>query len=144
MSNITKLEFAALEVSGKNYVSLMIDLKMQFKSMGISNTIYEYNNCLAQDKMKAQVFLRKHIDEMLRFEHLDITGPSIPWNPLKENFDQKVNEYNSAFFKKVNEYNSALFIIRSQLKYCGQEVTDEDMLEKTYTTFHETNITLMQ
>ncbi|XP_023732790.1 uncharacterized protein LOC111880591 [Lactuca sativa] len=47
-------------------------------------------------------------------------------------------------FKKVNEYNSALFTICSQLKYYGQEVTHEDMLQQTYSTFHAINITLMR
>ncbi|KAL7597018.1 hypothetical protein Lser_V15G30517 [Lactuca serriola] len=128
---------------------------MHLESMGISNAIYEFNNCLAQDKAKAQVFLCKHIDEMLRFEYLDVTDPSILWNLLKERFDHQKevilpnarNEWRTLRFqdfKKVNEYNSALFRICSQLKYCGQEVTDEDMLEKTYSTFHATNITLMQ
>ncbi|KAL7616709.1 hypothetical protein Lser_V15G03438 [Lactuca serriola] len=155
MSNISKLGFAALEVSGKNYVPWMIDVKMHLESMGISNAINEFNNCLAQDKARAQVFLRKHIDEMLRFEYLDVTDPSILWNLLKERFDHQKevilpnarDEWRTLRFqdfKKVNEYNSALFRICLQLKYCGQEVTDEDMLEKTYSTFHATNITLMQ
>ncbi|GJV59043.1 hypothetical protein Tco_1465143 [Tanacetum coccineum] len=47
-------------------------------------------------------------------------------------------------FKKVNEYSSALFRICSQLKFCGQSVTDADMLEKTYSTFHASNMTLQQ
>ena len=89
MSNIAKLEFAALEVSGKNYVTWIIDVKMHLESMGISNAIYEFNNFFAQDKAKAQVFLRKHIDEMLRFEYLDVTDPSILWNLLKERFDHQ-------------------------------------------------------
>jgi hypothetical protein len=33
-------------------------------------------------------------------------------------------------FKSVSEYNSALFKISSQLKLCGEKVTDVDMLEK--------------
>ena len=89
MSNIAKLEFVALEVSGKNYVPWMIDVKMHLESMGISNAINKFNNCLAQDKARAQVFLRKHIDEMLRFEYLDITDPSVLWNLLKERFDHQ-------------------------------------------------------
>ena len=32
-----------------------------------------------------------------------------------------------------------LFKINSQLKLCGEKVSDEDMLEKTYTTFHVSN-----
>ncbi|XP_023738924.1 uncharacterized protein LOC111886921 [Lactuca sativa] len=155
MSNIAKLEFTALETSRKNYVPWMIDVKLHLESMGISNAIHEFNNCLAQDKAKAQVFLHKHIDEMLRFEYLDVNDPSVLWNLLKEKFDHQKevilpnarDEWRTLRFqdfKKVNEYNSALFRICSQLKYCGQEVTDEDILEKTYSTFHATNINLMQ
>ena len=47
-------------------------------------------------------------------------------------------------FKSVNEYNYALFKISSQLKLCGEKITDEDMLEKTYTTFHASNVLLQQ
>ena len=47
-------------------------------------------------------------------------------------------------FKSVSEYNSALFKISSQLKLCGEKITDEDMLEKTYTTFHASNVLLQQ
>ncbi|XP_023741513.1 uncharacterized protein LOC111889600 [Lactuca sativa] len=86
---------------------------------------------------------------------MDIIDPSILWNLLKEIFDhQKTFILPSTRdqwrtlrfhdFKKVNEYNSTLFRICLQLKYCGQEVTDEDMLEKTYSTCHAANITLMQ
>ena len=47
-------------------------------------------------------------------------------------------------FKTVSEYNSALFKISSQLKLCGEKITEEDMLEKTFTTFHVSNVLLQQ
>ena len=47
-------------------------------------------------------------------------------------------------FKSVTDYNSALFKISSQLKLCAEKITDEDMLEKTYTTFHASNVLLQQ
>ena len=47
-------------------------------------------------------------------------------------------------FKSISEYNSALFKISSQLKLCGENITDEDMLEKTFTTFHASNVLLQQ
>ncbi|XP_023768579.1 uncharacterized protein LOC111917157 [Lactuca sativa] len=155
MSNSAKLEFTSLEVSGKNYVPWMINVKMHIESMGISNAIYELIDCLAQEKAKAQVFLHKHIDGMLKFDYLDINDPNILWNLLKERFDHQkevilpnsIEEWRILRFQdlnKVNEYKSAFFRICSQLKYCGQEVTDEDMLEKTYSTFHATNITLQK
>ena len=33
-------------------------------------------------------------------------------------------------FKSISKYNSALFKISSQLKLCGENITEEDMLEK--------------
>ena len=47
-------------------------------------------------------------------------------------------------FKSVSEYNSAIFIISSQLQLCGEKITDEDMLEKTFSTFHAFNVLMWQ
>ena len=37
-----------------------------------------------------------------------------------------------------------MFRITSQLKLCGEKVTECDMLEKTFTTFHASNMLLQQ
>ena len=47
-------------------------------------------------------------------------------------------------FKSVSEYNSSIFKITSQLKLCGENISDSDMLEKTYSTFHANNMLLQQ
>ncbi|XP_022152405.1 uncharacterized protein LOC111020141 [Momordica charantia] len=47
-------------------------------------------------------------------------------------------------FKSVSDYNSAQFKISLKLKLCGEKITDSDMLEKTYSTFHVLNILLQQ
>ncbi|KAJ9564499.1 hypothetical protein OSB04_000465 [Centaurea solstitialis] len=47
-------------------------------------------------------------------------------------------------FKSVSDYNSAVFKIVSELKMCGEKITDDDMLEKTFSTFHATNVLLQQ
>ena len=47
-------------------------------------------------------------------------------------------------FKTVAEYNSAVFRISSQLKLCGETITEEDMLEKTFSTFHASNVLVQQ
>ncbi|XP_070682416.1 uncharacterized protein [Malus domestica] len=44
----------------------------------------------------------------------------------------------------MSEYNSALFRITSQMKLCGDTITEEDMLEKTFSTFHASNVLLQQ
>ena len=47
-------------------------------------------------------------------------------------------------FKSVAEYNSAMFRISSQMKLCGETITEEDMLEKIFSTFHALNVLLQQ
>ncbi|XP_070672495.1 uncharacterized protein [Malus domestica] len=47
-------------------------------------------------------------------------------------------------FKSVAEYNSAMFRISSQMKLCGETITEEDMLEKTFSTFHASNVLMQQ
>ncbi|XP_070668743.1 uncharacterized protein [Malus domestica] len=46
--------------------------------------------------------------------------------------------------KSVAEYNSALFRITSQLKLCVDTITEENLLEKTFSTFHAFNVLLQQ
>ena len=46
-------------------------------------------------------------------------------------------------FKSINEYNSAMFKITSQLKLCGDTVSDVDMMKKMF-TFHASNVLLQQ
>ncbi|XP_076892824.1 uncharacterized protein LOC143544657 [Bidens hawaiensis] len=115
----------------------------------------EGNNCEEQDKAKADVFIHKHIDEMLQFEYSNCEDPYVLWKDLKSRFDHQRevllptarDEWNNLRFqdfKKVNEYTSALSRICSTLRFCGQTVTEEDMLEKTFSILHASNINLQQ
>ena len=47
-------------------------------------------------------------------------------------------------YKSVSEYNSAMFRITSLLLLCGEKVTDEEMLKKTFSTFHTSNVLLQE
>ncbi|XP_021729393.1 uncharacterized protein LOC110696413 [Chenopodium quinoa] len=47
-------------------------------------------------------------------------------------------------FKSVIDYNSTIHEIVSILRYCDHPVTDEQMIEKTLTTFHASNILLQE
>ena len=44
----------------------------------------------------------------------------------------------------MDEYNSALFKIVSKMRLCGETVTEKDLLEKTFSTFHSSNVLLQQ
>ncbi|XP_048629125.1 uncharacterized protein LOC125600461 [Brassica napus] len=47
-------------------------------------------------------------------------------------------------YKSVDEYDSVLFKTVSMLRLCGEVVTEEELLEKTFSTFHSSNIILQQ
>lgn len=47
-------------------------------------------------------------------------------------------------FESISDYNFAMFKIVLQLKLCGNDITNDDMLEKIFSTFHATNIVLQQ
>jgi hypothetical protein len=43
MSNLTKLEFVTLEISGKNYLSWILDAEIHLEAMNIGETIKDGN-----------------------------------------------------------------------------------------------------
>ncbi|XP_027905847.1 uncharacterized protein LOC114165409 [Vigna unguiculata] len=68
MSNLAKLEFAALDISRKNYLSWILD---------------------AEDKAKAMIFFRRHLYEGLKIEYLTVKDPSVLWKNLKVRYDHQ-------------------------------------------------------
>ncbi|XP_021722776.1 uncharacterized protein LOC110690259 [Chenopodium quinoa] len=129
MSNLAKLEFVALDISGNNYLSWVLDVEIHLNAKGLGDTIKENNTATSQDKAKAMIFLRHHLHEGLKTEYLTVKDPQVLLSILK-----------LQDFKSVSEYNSAMFRITSQLKLCGKKIKDSEMLEKTYSTFHANNV----
>jgi hypothetical protein len=155
MSNLAKLDFEALNISGNNYLAWALDAKIHLNAEGHGDTIKEGNKTTEQQKAKAMIFLRHHLHKDLKNEYLTIEDPKDLWDNLKERFDhQKTvilpnarNEWlylRLQDFKSVIEYNSAVFKITSLLTLCGEKVTDAQMLEKTFSTFHASNVILQQ
>ena len=155
MSNLSKLEFVALNISGDNYLSWVLDAEIHLDAKGLGNTIMEGNTESQQDRARAMIFLRHHLDEGLKSEYLTVKDPLVLWKSLKERYDHQKTvilpkarydwmHLRLQDFKTVSEYNSAMFRISSQLLLCGEKITDSDMLEKTFSTFHASNMVLQQ
>ncbi|XP_059310924.1 uncharacterized protein LOC132062358 [Lycium ferocissimum] len=123
--------------------------------MGLADTIQNKNQASNQDRVKAMIVLLHHLDEGLKLEYLTIKDPLMLWNNLKDRYDhlKMVILQQEHFdwihlrlqeFKSICEYNSSMFRIISQLKLYDKNITDNDMLEKTFTTFHASNVLLQQ
>ncbi|XP_074328489.1 uncharacterized protein LOC141666401 [Apium graveolens] len=155
MTNLAKLEFVALDISGNNYFSWVLDAELHLSANGLKDTIDPEKIPTAEQNAKAIIFLRHHIHEDLKSEYLTIKNPLTLWNNLKDRFDhQKLVHLPSARydwinlrlqdFKSVAEYISAFFKISSKLILCGENIIDAEMIEKTLSTFHPNTMILAQ
>ncbi|XP_070668830.1 uncharacterized protein [Malus domestica] len=101
------------------------------------------------------IFIRRHLDEALKSEYLTIEDPLALWKALKNRYNHQTTvilpraHYDLTHlriqdFKSVAEYNSVLFRITSQMKLCGDTITEEMLLEKTLSTFHASNMLMQQ
>jgi hypothetical protein len=99
------------------------------------------------DKAKSTIFLRRHIHLDLKMEYLEVKDPLVLWTKLKDRFGtqkqvmlpQARNVWANLClldFKAVGAYNTAIHRIVAQLRFCGQIVTEVEMIEKTLETFH--------
>ena len=133
MANLAKLEFVALDITGKNYLSWILDTEIHLEANALGETIKDGNNASNQDKAKAMIFLWHHLHEGLKDEYLAIKDPLVLWNNLKEMYEhQKTVILPKAYYdwmhlrlqdyKTVSEYNSTIFHISSQLKLCGKKL----------------------
>ncbi|CAM8929947.1 unnamed protein product [Rhodiola kirilowii] len=155
MSNLAKLEFSPLEISGKNYMSWTIDIETHLDSMDLHETIIVGNTSSKLDKAKSLIFLRRQLDENLKNEYLTVKDPSNLWKNLKDRFDHQRDVMLPLYREKwaalrfqdianVSDYNSEMIKIVSHLNFCGDKTTDAEMMEKTLSTFHASNVTLQQ
>ncbi|KAK9676807.1 hypothetical protein RND81_11G102500 [Saponaria officinalis] len=119
MSNLAKLDFVALDISCNNYLSWVLDAEIHLDANGLGETIKEGNTTTTQNKAKAMIFLHHQLCEGLKYEYLTVKDPLILWKNLKER-------------------------ITAQLELRGEKVSDADMLEKTYQTFHCSQLLLSQ
>ncbi|XP_024200411.1 uncharacterized protein LOC112203716 [Rosa chinensis] len=106
-------------------------------------------------KARAMIFIRKHMEEALKVEYLAEEDPRSLWVALEERFNHQRTNYlpkarhdwqniRLQDFKTVNEYNSEICRIRSPLKFCGEEFTEADLLEKTFSTFPPSCVVMQQ
>ncbi|KAK9666143.1 hypothetical protein RND81_07G005100 [Saponaria officinalis] len=155
MSNLAKLDFVALDISGNNYLPRVLDAEIHLDANGLGETIKEGNTATTQNKAKAMIFLRHHLCEGLKYKYLTVKDPLILWKNLKAMYDHLKTvilskarydwiTYDQLYFKSINDYNSAMFRITAQLELCGEKVSDVDMLEKTYQTFHGSQLLMSQ
>ncbi|XP_049356433.1 uncharacterized protein LOC125821054 [Solanum verrucosum] len=110
MSNLSK--FVALDIFGNNYLPWVLDAEIHIDAKGLGATITNGNTASSQDKAKAMIFLRHHLDEGLKVEYLTVKDPFELWTGLKERYDhlKATQQYHERGFKKYSELISYLLV----------------------------------
>ncbi|KAM2673337.1 hypothetical protein EV2_014636 [Malus domestica] len=96
MSNLEKLDFTALEVSGRNYLKWVQDMKFHLTVKGIRATIEEPTNNNPVDeaeKYTAMIFIRRHVHDALQTEYLIEEDSHNLWFALADRFDHHKDIY---------------------------------------------------
>ncbi|XP_026398935.1 uncharacterized protein LOC113294773 [Papaver somniferum] len=123
--SLSKVNFKILDISDKNYLPWVLDAEVHMGASSLDKTITKDNKESQEDRSKALIFIRHHLDEALKSHYLMVKDPYTLWTELKDRFDHKKT-------------------IVSRLKLCVKIIIDADLLEKTYSTFHASNIFLQQ
>ncbi|XP_070668820.1 uncharacterized protein [Malus domestica] len=153
MANLAKFDFAALDITGKNYLIWVLDNKIHLEAANLGDTIREESSSSSQDRANAMIFIRCHLNKALKREYLTVEDPLAFWKALGNRYNHQTTvillraRYDWTHlriqdFKSVAEYNSSLFRITSQIKLCGDTITEEMLLEKNFSTFHASNMLL--
>ena len=87
MSNFTKHEFVALDITGNNYPSWTLDAEIYLDAMNLRAVIKEGNQASLQDRTKALILLRHYLHEDLKGEYLTVKDPLTLWSELKGRYD---------------------------------------------------------
>ncbi|KAL6567508.1 hypothetical protein OROGR_001176 [Orobanche gracilis] len=92
------------------------------------------------------MFLRRHIDPSLRWEYLQLKSPKELWDALKGRFGNihntllpeltvQWNEIRLLNYKRVNDFNQDMLRIKARLNFCGKDITEDGMIQKTLSIF---------
>ncbi|KAM1897639.1 hypothetical protein ACFX15_031520 [Malus domestica] len=89
MANLAKLDFAALDITGKNYLTWVLDTKIHLKVANLGDTIREKSSSSSQDRAKVMIFIRRHLDEALKSEYLTVEDSLALWKALRNRYNHQ-------------------------------------------------------
>ncbi|KAL3614461.1 hypothetical protein CASFOL_041547 [Castilleja foliolosa] len=138
MEMLNKLDFQPLNVLGENYVSYNTSKFTHGGRQGKSNDILKE---ASRRSLKVRLFVCREPTNLMealasRFDHqkaILLPEARNRWTHLR-----------FMDFETVNAYNSDVCRIKSILEFCGEKLSEAEILEKTYSTFPASHVILSQ
>ncbi|KAK9726531.1 hypothetical protein RND81_05G221700 [Saponaria officinalis] len=122
MSNLAKLDFVALDITGKNHLQWVLDAEIHLAANGLGETIKEKNTTTDQEKAKAMIFsdpLTLSMNLKERYDHLKtVILPKVRYDWI---------HFRLQDFKSICDYNSVMYGITLQLTLWGEKISDSDI-----------------
>lgn len=163
-SRLQALLFPPLNSDGSNFLEWIHDAKTVLSAEDLARTLQPPVASTSIDgevqipavcKWQALLLLRRHLDQTLRLQYLEIDDPADLWARLHARFHhQQILFLPQARTDWINlrvldfpdfaSFNSELHRIVAQLRLCGQTVTDAELIEKTLSTFPPATAILSQ
>ena len=146
--NLQPISFPELEPDGSNYMKWSIDVQAHLVADDLDGIVGQPPNpgFTAAQKSWAICFMRKHMDDTLEQQYLQVKDPAKLWRQLESRFKhertiflpQARHDWSNLRiydFSNFSSYNAELHRIVSQLRLCGDTVLEPEMIERTLSTF---------
>ncbi|XP_026398741.1 uncharacterized protein LOC113294564 [Papaver somniferum] len=99
------------------------------------------------------MFLKRHIHPNLRWGYHHLKTPKELWDALDSRFgdihDSLIPQLNVLWneiwfpdYVKVNDFQKHMLQIQARMYFCGKKLTDEEMIQKTLSTFPTSSMIL--
>ncbi|XP_048422275.1 uncharacterized protein LOC125469228 [Pyrus x bretschneideri] len=89
MVNLAKLDFVVLDITGKNYLTWVVDVDIHLEAGNLVKTIKEENNASSQDRAKAMILICRHLDKRLKSEYLTVEDPLALLKALRNKYNHQ-------------------------------------------------------
>ena len=86
MIKLANVDSEILDITGSNYLNWRLDLKFHLRA-NLLPIIFVPNEASNVEKVKAMIYIRRHIDKSLKTEYLIVEDPAELWSLLHNKYD---------------------------------------------------------
>ena len=156
---IQAILFPALKGDRGNYLEWSVDARAHLCAEELDDALKKpvanAPSLPGSTRWKALLVLRRHLDSSLRRQYIQVEDPADLWRQLHARFHHEKSIFlpqarsdwlslRVLDFADLNIFNAELHHIVAQLRLCGEEVTKEQLIDKTLSTFPPASSILAQ
>ena len=156
-SRLQPLMFNELTPEGLNFLDWANDAKVVLAVEELDPYLHHSTSegLPTAAKWHTLLILRRHLDTALRHQYVQVNDPADLWEQLHARFHHEQNtilpqarndwmNLRVLDFPNFLSFNSEFFRIATQLRLSGEPLTEDQLIEKTLSTFPSASLVLAQ